>query len=146
MIEQRIIVMEEELKDVYKPKTISIISISNESTDESRLQEIMDELGKRAHKQLEVLMTFIAIVGLPLTEDKYVRKADLIKKSGGSQSALKSLLDKKILISVNKPVSRFENEAKNDSNNKLELSSHQSEAYNSILQSFNIHNVVLLHG
>jgi len=57
----------------------------------------MDELGKRAHKQLEVLMTFIAIVGLPLTEDKYVRKADLIKKSGGSQSALKSLLDKKFL-------------------------------------------------
>jgi len=146
MIEQRIIVMEEELKDIYKPKIIKFISISEELTDESKLQEIMDELGVRAHKQLELLMTFIAMVGLPLTEEKSVKQSDLLKKSGGSQSAIKSLLDKNILISNSKPVSRFEDGGNDEINSKLELSSHQSYAHNSILQSFVDHNVVLLHG
>lgn len=146
MIEQRIIVMEEELKDIYKPKTVKFISISKEFTDESKLQEVMDELGKRAHKQLELLLTFIAMVGLPLAVEKTVKQPDLLKKSGAGQPVLKSLLNKNILISTSKPVSRFEDGTENDSKQKLTLSTHQSEAYNSILQSFNNHNVVLLHG
>lgn len=146
MIEQRIIVMEEELKDIYKPKTVNFISISEEFISESNLQELMDEFGKRAHKQLELLLTFIAMVSLPLSVEKSVMKPDLLKKSGSSQSALKSLLDKNILISTSKPVSRFEELADNNTNNELKLSPHQSDTYKSILQSFDKHNVVLLHG
>ncbi len=146
MIEQKIIVMEEELKDIYKPKTVKFVSISKEFADENRLQGAMDDLGKRAHKQLELLLTFIAMVGLPLTEENTVKQSDLLKKAGGSQSILKSLFDKNILISISKVVSRFDEETGDGSKQKLELSPHQSEAYNNILQLFNNHNVVLLHG
>lgn len=145
MIEQRIIVMEEELKDVYKPKTEKFVSISKDFIDETKLQATMDELGKRAHKQLELLITFISLVGLPLTEEKTVKQTDLLKKSGAGQSALKSLFDKNILISTSKTVSRFEEDT-GGGKQKLELSPHQMDAYSHILQLFNEHNVVLLHG
>ena len=145
MIEQRIIIMEEELKDIYKPKIEKLVSISNEFTNESKLQQLMDELGKRAHKQLEILMTFISIVGLPLTAEKTVKQTDLLKKSGAGLSALKSLFDKNVMVQISKSVSRFK-EQKISSKPKLVLSEHQIEAHNSILQSFNSKNVVLLHG
>ncbi len=146
MIEHRMIVVEEELKDRYKPKIEKFIGISDKFNEEGTMQQLMDELGKRAHKQLELIMTFIAMVGLPLTKEKIVKQSDLLKKSGAGQSALKSLLDKDILIAIRKPVSRFEEQATKDSKQKLTLSSHQSDTYNNILQLFNKHNVVLLHG
>ena len=146
MIEHKIIVMEEELKDIYKPKIVKFVSIAKEFTNESKLQEIMDELGKRAHKQVELLITFIAMAGFPLDEDKFVKQSDLLKKAGGSQSALKSLLNKNILILTDKTVSRFDDAKDNDSKQKLTLSPHQSVAHENILKLFNNHNVVLLHG
>lgn len=146
MIEQRIVVMEEELKDIYKPKIVTYISISSEMTNEVILQEIMDELGNRAHKQLELLMSFISLVGLPLTEEKSINKSDLLKKAGVSNSILKSLVDKNILVSENKVVSRFDKKDGSESLQNLKLSNHQTEACDNILQLFNSHNVVLLHG
>ncbi|MBC8319964.1 MAG: primosomal protein N' [Bacteroidetes bacterium] len=146
MIEQRIIVMAEELSDIYKPKTERFVCINEEFINEIKLQEVMDDLGKRAHKQLELLITFISLVGLPLTEEKTIKQSDLLKKAGGSQSALKSLFDKNIMVSVNKVVSRFEEETGSESAEELKLSPHQFDTYNNILQSFNKHNVVLLHG
>jgi primosomal protein N' (replication factor Y) len=147
MIEQRMIVMEEELKDIYKPKIKKFVSISDEFFSEDSLHKLMDELGKRAHKQLELLMTFIAIAGLPLTVNSVVEQSELLKKSGASLAVLKSLFEKNIMISISKPVSRFkETELNGDIKSKLVLSKHQAEAHNSIMKSFDNHNVVLLHG
>ena len=145
MIEQRIIVVEEELKDIYKPKIEKFVGISNEFFEEDKLQKIMDDLGKRAHKQLELIMTFISIVGLPLTEEKIIKRSELLKRTGGSNSALKSLIDKSIIVSIRKPVTRFEEKASDDKQD-LTLSEHQSDTYKNILQLYSKHNVVLLHG
>ncbi|MFK5857416.1 MAG: primosomal protein N' [Bacteroidota bacterium] len=146
MIEQRFIVMEEELKDIYKPKIEKFVSISNEFVDETKLQELMDELGKRAHKQLEILMTFISLVGLPLDKEKIVKQSNLLKKSGAGPAALKSLFDKNVMVSISKSVTRFKDGLNGESKQNLELSSHQLDAYETIVKSFNDHNVVLLHG
>lgn len=146
MIEQQIIVVEEELKDIYKPKIEKFLEISNEFIEEDKLQQLMDDLEKRAHKQLELIMSFISIVGLPLTEEKIVKQSELLKKSGGSHSALKSLVNKNILVSIRKPVSRFEEEANSNDKQELTLSDHQLDTYNNILKLYNKHNVVLLHG
>jgi len=145
MIEQRIIIMEEELKDIYKPKIEKLVGISDEFVEEAKLQQLMDELGKRAHKQLEILMTFISLVGLPLNNKKTVKQNELLKKSEAGLSALKSLFDKNIMVSISKSVSRFKEEDVSNKQN-LELSPHQMDAYSTIVQSFNSHNVTLLHG
>ena len=146
MIENRILVVEEELKEIYKPKLEKYIGISKEFIEEEKLQQLMDNLGRRAHKQLELLMTFLAIVGMPLTEDKIAKQSDLLKKSGSSQSALKALIDKNIFIAIKKPISRFAKETSDDDKQKLKLSPHQLDSYNNIIQQYDNHNVVLLHG
>ncbi len=145
MIEQKVIVMEEELKDRFKPKIERFIGVSEQFIDEEKLQQLMDDLGKRAHKQLELLIAFIAIVGLPIADDKIVKQSELLRRSGGSVSALKSLIDKNVLITIDKQVSRFENDT-NDNKKELTLSPHQIDAYQNILKLYNQHNVVLLHG
>lgn len=146
MIEQKVIVMEEELKDRFKPKIERFIGISEQFIEEEKLQQLMDDLGKRAHKQLELLIAFIAIVGLPITEEKIVKQSELLTRSGGSQSALKSLISKNVLVAIDKQVSRFGNETNDDNKQKLTLSPHQIDAYKNILKLYNQHNVVLLHG
>ena len=146
MIEQRMLVMEEELKDVYRPKLEKYISLSDEYVNEENLQKLMDELSSRAHKQLELLMAFISMVGLPLDADKEVVQSELLKKSGGSPAVLKALIDKNILIKNTKAVSRFKDDAHTDGRAKLTLSPHQNDAYLNIKQLFDKHTVVLLHG
>ncbi len=146
MIDHRMIVMEEELNNIYKPKTEKRISISGEFIDEENLQRLMDELGKRAHKQLELLMAFISKVGFPLTTDSSVKQSDLIKVTEGSSSALTALVNKEIFISTKKTISRFDYEKQSSEYSSLILSDHQTAAYNVINQSFGKHNVVLLHG
>ncbi len=146
MIENKIVIMEEELKESYRPKTEKYITISDVFSEESRLQSLMDDLGKRAHKQLELLMTFISIVGLPLSSDKSVKQSELIKKSGITSVVINSLIKKEVFISDDRIVSRLVNEDIRDSLDSLILSDHQNEAHNQIISSFEKCNVVLLHG
>lgn len=146
MIDHKIIVMEEELLEVYKPKTEKFIGLSISYSNEQNLQGLMDELGKRAHKQLELLMTFIALTGLPLKDHNIVKQSLLLEKSNGSASALKALIDKEVFVSTTKSVSRL-SETKDDNSDELpKLSDHQLDAYDKIKQSFVNQNVVLLHG
>jgi len=146
MIDNKIIVMEEELKEIYKPKTEQYIFLSENYFIEEELHKLMDELGRRAHKQLEMLMTFITLSGAPLNKESNVKKSLLQEKAGGSISALKSLIDKGIFVSVSKSVSRLVDGANEDQNQMPVLSGHQNEAYISIKKSFENQNVVLLHG
>ncbi len=146
MIDHKMIVMEEEISDIFKPKTEKYIGISSVFCDEGNLSSLMDELGKRAHKQLELVMSFISLVGLPLTSESQVKQSLLLKKSGNSNSALKSLINKEVFISTKKIVSRLTSTAQNIDSSKLKLSKHQENAYKKILGYFDSHNVVLLHG
>ena len=146
MIENKIVVMEEELNEVYKPKTEKLIFLSEAIMDDKNLGDLMDNLGKRAHKQLELLMSFISIVGMPLTKESSVSKMELINHSNGSAPALKSLMDKEVFIQISKQISRFDAYSKSNLNGEVELSEHQLLAHDSIVKSFESQNVVLLHG
>lgn len=145
MIENKIIVMEEELKDVYKPKIEKYISISDVFTDEKKMHNLMDMLGRRAHKQLEMLMSYISIAGMPLSTDSEVKQTVLLEKSKGSSSALTSLINKEVFIQESRAVSRF-SKAENEIIEEVKLSDHQEIAFEKIGKSFEEKNVVLLHG
>lgn len=146
MIDNNLIIMEEELTESYKPKTEKYVKINSMFTNDELLQELMDNLGKRAHKQLELLLQFISLTGLPLTESSEISKKVLLEKSKSSQATLKALTDKEVFHIEEREVSRFNMESKNDLAKEVELNENQDAAIKSISESFETKNVTLLHG
>lgn len=145
MIERRLIVMEEELKQQYKPKKTKMIRLAPAFFDEAALQELMDQLGKRAHKQLELLMGFLSMSGFPLKNDFSVAKAELLAKTKAGDAAVKALVDKGIFLLEEKVISRF-TEEDTEIAGSFVLSQGQQEAYDAVVKQMQKHLVVLLHG
>ena len=146
MIEKKILSMEEELAESFKPKTEKFIRLNTIFQDEKKMHELMDTLGKRAHKQLEILMKFIALSGFENLQQYTIVQKDLLKESNGSAAVLKSLIEKEVFICEEKIVSRFETESSDNTNSNVVLNDHQEQAYNSIVSQFEEKDVVLMHG
>lgn len=145
MIERRLIAMEEELKRQYKPKKTKMIRLAEPYFEEKALQELMDQLGKRAHKQLELVMGFLSLAGFPLKKDFAVTKVELLNKTKASDAALKALTDKGVFDLEEKVISRFAEENR-ETQDTFSLSPGQQEAYTSLKKQMQDHLVVLLHG
>ena len=145
MIDKRLIFMEEELKGGYKPKLEKIVRLNITFQDDKSLQQLMDELGKRAHKQLELLMAYISLRGFSNRKKDQISRDILLRKAGSSTAILKALVDKGVFEITERVISRFQDEIIVKAA-PIELSNHQKTAYDNIIGSFNGHSVVLLHG
>ena len=143
MIEKKIVVMQEELQQKYKAKYDRYVRLSNTYRDEDAMRELMDNLSKRAYKQLELLMAFFVLGG---SADNDVLASDLLKKANATSSILATLVDKGIFESYQKRVSRLkEYEALTDVST-INLTEKQQEAFDNIHKGFNEEKPVLLHG
>ncbi len=147
MIDKKLVVMEEELNERYKPKTEKFVRLAPEVFDEEILQELMDELSKRAFKQLELLMKYMAFNGFDKSTPQWIKQKELLKLADAGASALKSLEEKGIFQIEDRVVSRLKsgNEAEKTSGS-IVLSKAQGEAYKKVNQAFDNHHVVLLYG
>jgi len=145
MIERQLIVMEEELKQQYKPKKTKMIRLAPDYFDEAALQELMNQLGKRAHKQLELIMGFLSMSGFPLKKDFSVTKAELLTKTKAGDAAVKALVEKGVFLLEEKIISRFTEEDA-ETAGAFTLSPGQQEAYEALTAQMQEHLVVLLHG
>ena len=145
MIERRLITMEEELKQQYKPKKTKMVKLTSQYLEEKALQELMDQLGKKAHKQLELVMGFLSMSGFPLKKDFSVAKAELLAKTKAGDAAVKALVDKGVFLLEEKTISRFTEEDK-EATGSFVLSPGQQEAYEALTAQMQEHLVVLLHG
>jgi len=110
------------------------------------LQLLMDELGKRAFKQLELVMSYISLSAVFQDKEDEVRKTDLLKKADAGQAAFKALTNKGVFEEYEKVVSRLEDDPQDKILPEVKLTGHQSEAYDKIKSGFEDYNVVLLHG
>jgi len=145
MIENHLIVVEEELMDTYKAKTEKMVVLTPWALKEENLQQTMDDLGKRAHKQLEVLMAYIGLAGFPLEACSGIAQKDLLAKAGASSAILKPLVDKGVLLIEEREISRIERVG-SASEPMVQLSDHQQLAFDGIIRQFEQKDVVLLHG
>lgn len=145
MIDKQMIITEEELKGGYKPKKEKMVALGASFCEEKNLQQLMDELSKRAHKQLELLLTFISLSGYAKVEEQQISRDKLLKESGSSAAILKVLIDKGVFTLSERVVSRFQTQNQENAA-QVELSEVQRTAYNSIRLSFEEFNVALLHG
>ncbi len=145
MIEKKMLVMEEELKGGYKPKLEKMVLLSEAFQEEEAIRQLMDELSKRAHKQLELLMAYISLAGFNKDGYKQISRDILLKKASSNTSVLKALVDKGVFEIRERVISRFQNKVHEEAS-PIVLSKHQEKAFNEIHQSFLKFNVALLHG
>ena len=143
MIEKKIIVMQEELQQKYKAKYERCIRLSNTYRDEDKMRELMDNLSKRAYKQLELLMAFFVLGG---SADNDVQASDLIKKANVTSSVLSTLIEKGVFESYQKRISRLKDYKALTDVGTIKLTEKQQTAFDEIHKAFDEEKPVLLHG
>ncbi len=60
MIDKKMIVMEEDLKEKYHEKTEKFVRLAPQMKSDEAMQQLMDQLEKRAYKQLEIVLAFLS--------------------------------------------------------------------------------------
>lgn len=126
----------------YRVKTETFVVST--SLSETILTRQLDSL-KKASKQYNILENWIHLSGFGSGDLKPVKKSELLKISGSSQSIFNALVEKNILKTVLMPLSRIP-EAATDTVKINELSKVQSDTLGSIQDKFKDKDVVLLHG
>ena len=142
LIEKGVVIIEEELKEKFKPKIATFVKITDYADNEENLKTIFDSLEKKAVKQLEVLMAYINLSKRYSHERIEVKKSDILKMVAGGEAALNALVKKEIFALYDKEVGRF---ASFENENKI---SELNEEQQRVLDSINKNNkdVTLLHG
>ncbi len=147
LVKKDAIIIFEEIREKYKPKTEKRIRLAKEFVRNSALEELFEQLSTRP-KQEEVLLRYLQLVPVltqPDENEKGCRKLELTEHDGISVSSLQTLVKHGILEEFEKIVSRF-GETEQGTNAAIPLSTEQQHAYNEILRSFNSHTTTLLHG
>lgn len=143
MIEKKIIVMYEELQQKYKAKYERYVRLSNTYREEEKMHELMDNLTKRAYKQLELLMAFIVLGG---SSDNDILASDLLKKADATSSILSTLVEKGVFETYQKRVSRLKSYKALTDVASIVLTEKQQETFDEIHKGFAEDKPVLLHG
>lgn len=143
LIDKRVIMSVEELKWKYTPKFATFIKLSEDFKEEYQLSKVLDQLQEkeRTLKQFEALMHLLQ---RQTKEQPFVAKAELIS-AGSTDSALKSLEKKGIILFESLEISRLKSQNKEETAKKA-LSIEQHRALNEIKKMFEEKNVCLLHG
>jgi primosomal protein N' (replication factor Y) len=146
MIERQIIVMDEELRQRFTPRTSSFIRLSPDYAVQGRLKELFDSLEKKktTQKQVDILLKFMQMSQFG---NQAVAKRQLLDTSDGhpvSESALKTLLRNGVLEQFEKTESRLEQFSSVLSPDSIQLNSEQQSAFDYLLHCDKA--VALLHG
>lgn len=146
MVENGAILLEEEIKEKYKPKTEKFLALGEHIKTEEDLQNIFAALEKRAFKQLEVLMQFLQACAyfsgyvVPVKKSVFVAKHD-VNPAVIEQLCKKNILQEYVLQTERIPYS-------NEQENALKkLEEAQGAAYLEIKKCISEgKQTVLLHG
>jgi len=143
LIDKSVCYIYESLKELYKPKTETYISLHPDYTSEDKLETLLNEDKKwsRAEKQMELLLSFLHI---QKTEPEVSRSA-LLKKSGATDAQLKALITKNILVAEVRSVDRLRVLPRNIQIPFI-LSHAQEAALSTVKDHFETKSVCLLHG
>jgi primosomal protein N' (replication factor Y) len=146
LMEKGVILIEEELKEKFKPKMETYLTLSEELRDEGKLKAVFDRLEKKAFRQLEALMKFIELSKFGTTEPLEVKLTNLTKKVPHSNAAVNALIDKGILKSDRQTTSRLGEYHAISSPANIELNESQAKALDEIHAAFSNNKTALLHG
>lgn len=143
MIERKIVVMDEELKQRFTPRTEPFLNIHPRYAGEAAKQAF-DELEskKNTQKQVAALLKFMQLSNFG--RDAVLQK-QLLDSEDISESAVKTLIKNEILVKENHEVSRLQQYDQLTSPDSIELNEEQQAAFDYISSATNP-AVTLLHG
>lgn len=143
MIEQRIIVMDEDLRQKFTPRTVPYLSL-NPTYDEVALKELFDQLERKksCQKQVSALLSFMQLSGMGKTP---VLQKQLLDQNGISDSAVKTLIKNEVLIKEHQEVSRLKKYDSITSTDTISLNEEQQASFDH-LASDKVPAITLLHG
>lgn len=142
LIEKKVCVVWEALKETYKQKLETYVHLHSDYHNEENLSKLLNEWSKnKAPKQLELLLAYLHLIK---TEGE-VTQTNLLKKTNATTSQLKGLAEKNIVKLEKRSVDRLP-ALPRDIKIDFELSEAQVVAYNEVKQALINKPVCLLKG
>lgn len=142
LIEKKVCIVWEALKDTFKPKIETYVQLLPAYKNEENLATLLNEWSKnKAPKQLELLLSYLHLIKTV----GEVTQPELLKKANATAAQLKGLADKNILKLEKRSVDRLPSLPK-DINIDFELSPAQVIAAKEVQQVLDQQSVCLLQG
>jgi len=142
LIEKKVCMVWEALKETYKNKIETYVHLAPDYHNEENLAKLLNEWSKnKAPKQLELLLAYLHLIK---TEGE-VTQTNLLKKANASAAQLKGLADKNIVRLEKRSVDRLPSLPR-DIKIDFTLSPAQAIAADSVKNVFTDKNVCLLQG
>lgn len=146
LVGKEAIILFEEVKEKYRPRTEKRIRLHPDHLPAGRLEKLFETLSSKP-KQEAVLLKFLQEV--PVLQDISRNKHGIARKKlldeEVSESSVNTLIKHNILEEFEIIVSRFDEEEIKDAP-AIHLSAEQQHAMNDVLKSFADHQATLLHG
>lgn len=146
MIEREIIVMDEELRQRFTPRTSVFVTLSPDYADQAKVKELFDTLEKKKTtlKQVDLLLKFMQLSQFGKTA---VSRRELLDTNDGkpvSESALRTLVRNGVLLLEQQVESRLQHFESTLSPDSIRLNPEQQAAFDYLLHADK--PVSLLHG
>jgi primosomal protein N' (replication factor Y) len=141
LIDKNILVLQEEVQELYKPKLVRYVRLHSKYDSNSGLSELLETL-KSAAKQREIVLTYFQLFA---KEKQPISVKKLVETANSTSSIVKALIEKEILEEyfIQEDRINFEGNAQETA---LQLSEPQERAFNEINNRFEDKEVCLLHG
>jgi primosomal protein N' (replication factor Y) len=143
LLSKQLVILQEELKEKYKPKLVAYVKLNGVYKDEEKLKEVFESLEKKAYKQLEILLFYLKEVKRDEKEEYGWVKRNLFLKQFDS-AAINSLVKKEIFTQQEFETGRIEFDAYDLGEKALSVA--QQKGLTEIETAFKEHTVCLLHG
>ena len=140
LLAKGVLVLQEEIKEVYKPKLVKYVKIKEEFSIQEKLQDLLSILSK-AKKQHELVLQYFQLNAI---ERKPISVKHLIEFSNTSTSVLKALIEKGVFEDYYLNEDRVNFDKENDTS--FVLSDEQEKAFNAIKLNEEKFDVTLFHG
>lgn len=142
LLREGVLVLYEDVKEKYKPKLQTFISLAETQRNEKTLHETLSALEKKAFRQAEALLYFLSLDRQAQSTGGWISKSELLKKC--EAAAITALVKKSVFIESEIEISRLQFE-KSTSRIKA-LNPAQQVAFEKIEQAFAEKKPALLHG
>lgn len=146
LVDKNILVLQEEIQEIYKPKLVRYLRLHPKYESNHGLGELLEIL-KNAAKQKEIVMRYFQLCATEKTQGaaKPITVKKLIEEANSSAAIVKALIEKEIFEDYFLQEDRVNFNGKINEG-ELQLSLDQQIAFEEIKQSFTQKEVCLLHG
>ena len=142
LVEKKVCIVWEALKDTYKQKMETYVHLHSDYHNEENLAKLLNEWSKnKAPKQMELLLSYLHLIK---TEGE-VTQPNLLKKANATTAQLKGLADKNIVLLEKRSVDRLPSLPRNI-HIDFELSAAQKIAADEVITALQKKPVCLLKG